>query len=244
MEEELFTKQMRKATLDIHQISDAMVNAKLGFALSDSSVWADGLLVFYEVFAYLESAMDRACCPLLADFDITGLRRREAFEADLTHYLGSEWRLQKHRPAVRAYLEHLEKVEQENPTLLLAYIYHLYMGLLSGGQILRRKRAFFARLLGRSIDGGGGGSAVTTFDHCRPSEMKRHLASTMNICADSLDDQTKQLLLVESRRVFALNNTITASVRGVNSVLQRRLLLFLLFLAVCVCIVGGWLVWS
>ena len=31
------------------------------------------------------------------------------------------------------------KVEDENPYLLIAYIYHLYMGLFSGGQVLRAK---------------------------------------------------------------------------------------------------------
>ena len=31
------------------------------------------------------------------------------------------------------------KTEDENPYLLIAYIYHLYMGLFSGGQVLRAK---------------------------------------------------------------------------------------------------------
>ena len=31
------------------------------------------------------------------------------------------------------------KVEDKNPYLLIAYIYHLYMGLFSGGQVLRAK---------------------------------------------------------------------------------------------------------
>ena len=31
MDEESFTKQMRKATRDVHAVSDALVNAKLAF---------------------------------------------------------------------------------------------------------------------------------------------------------------------------------------------------------------------
>ena len=68
-----FTKQMRKATREIHDISDALVNAKLGIgnivllfdsvnlnlyenfspAMSDNSIWAEGLLCFYEIFKIL-----------------------------------------------------------------------------------------------------------------------------------------------------------------------------------------------
>jgi heme oxygenase len=31
------------------------------------------------------------------------------------------------------------QIEEENPYLLIAYIYHLYMGLFSGGQVLTAK---------------------------------------------------------------------------------------------------------
>jgi hypothetical protein len=31
------------------------------------------------------------------------------------------------------------KIEEDNPYLLIAYVYHLYMGLFSGGQILGAK---------------------------------------------------------------------------------------------------------
>jgi heme oxygenase len=34
---------------------------------------------------------------------------------------------------------HFRQIEEENPYLLIAYIYHLYMGLFSGGQVLTAK---------------------------------------------------------------------------------------------------------
>ena len=46
----LFSVQLRKATKNVHDVSDALVNAKLGVTINDDSVWAEGLLVFYEVF--------------------------------------------------------------------------------------------------------------------------------------------------------------------------------------------------
>jgi len=102
-----FTKQMRKATREIHDISDALVNAKLGIgkifsytfvcvdlyltfclfkAMSDDAVWAEGLKCFYEIFKYLEEALDRLGHTLLGDLDIEGMRRTKAFEQDLEFY--------------------------------------------------------------------------------------------------------------------------------------------------------------
>ena len=46
---ELFSQQMRAATRNIHNTSDALVNAKLGVTMSDDSVWAEG---WFQFFAY------------------------------------------------------------------------------------------------------------------------------------------------------------------------------------------------
>ena len=39
---QLFSQRMRAATKNIHNTSDAMVNAKLGVTMSDDAVWAEG----------------------------------------------------------------------------------------------------------------------------------------------------------------------------------------------------------
>lgn len=71
------------------------------------------------------------------------LYRKSVFEADLQHYLGEGWQSLPKSAALENYLEHLQDLEKENPTLLMAYVYHLYLGLLSGGQILAKKRRMF-----------------------------------------------------------------------------------------------------
>ena len=38
-----YSQQMRAATRNIHNVSDALVNAKLGVTMSDDSVWAEGI---------------------------------------------------------------------------------------------------------------------------------------------------------------------------------------------------------
>ena len=75
---ELFTRRLRDATKSIHDVSDHMVNLKLGVAMSDDSVWAEGLLVFYEVFRFLEGAVQRTKDSLLGEYNlIAGLWRTE-----------------------------------------------------------------------------------------------------------------------------------------------------------------------
>jgi len=80
------------------------------------------------------------CFPFVA---LQGLRRSEAFTKDLNYHYGNDGSWQEKAestPAVKNYIEHLKEIEGENPLILAAYIYHLYMGLLSGGQILAKKR--------------------------------------------------------------------------------------------------------
>uniref|UniRef100_A0A182N6H4 Heme oxygenase n=1 Tax=Anopheles dirus TaxID=7168 RepID=A0A182N6H4_9DIPT len=208
-----FSKQMRLATRDIHNVSDALVNAKLAFALYDSRVWAEGLLIFYDVFKHLEQRVPH-------DFLPPELHRTAQFELDLNFYLGEGW-LDRHtaKPEVRAYLDHLHTVEQENANLLLAYVYHLYMGLLSGGQILQKRRALGHRMNPFRRTGGEKttvGAALTTFEDHSIYELKQRLRKIVDEFGAHLDDDTRQRMLDESRKVFELNNTIIRTVQGVG----------------------------
>lgn len=69
---------------------NVIITLQLGFL--DDSVWADGLLVFYEVFRYLEGAMIRLRNTKIGLLPLSELQRTEAFERDLDHYLGKGWR--------------------------------------------------------------------------------------------------------------------------------------------------------
>ena len=97
-----------------------------------------GLLVFYEIFKFLEESLAAHSDSLIGDLLVPGMARTDALESDLAHYLGDGWKDgYVVRPEVQSYLAHLKKLDQENPYLLIPYIYHLYMGLFSGGQVLR-----------------------------------------------------------------------------------------------------------
>jgi len=228
---ELFSQKMRAATRNIHNKSDALVNAKLGVTMSDDNVWAEGLLVFYEIFKFLEDALATHSDSLIGDLLIPGMSRTEALETDLAHYLGEGWKDgYVIRPEVGKYLEHLKELDKENPYLLIPYIYHLYMGLFSGGQVLRATRL----LTLSSISGSGGddiekpGNSVTTYGDITIGSLKKQLRKAINDLADELDEETKEAILVESPKVFEWNNVIIASVTGVDRVLKRRLLKLLI----------------
>uniref|UniRef100_A0A182I8B1 Heme oxygenase n=1 Tax=Anopheles arabiensis TaxID=7173 RepID=A0A182I8B1_ANOAR len=212
-----FSKQMRIATREIHNVSDALVNAKLAFALYDSRVWAEGLLIFYDVFKHLEQRVPH-------DFLPPELYRTAQFEQDLRYYLGERW-LERHtpKPEVRAYLKHLQELEQENANLLLAYVYHLYMGLLSGGQILQKRRSIGRRInpFRRADAEPAPDAAVTTFEDHSIYELKQRLRKIVDDFGARLDEETRQRMLDESRKVFELNNTIIRTVEGVGSANMR-----------------------
>lgn len=130
------------------------------------------------------------------------------------------------RDTVTKYLKHLEEIENTEPTLLIAYIYHLYMGLLSGGIILRKKRQLMRKVWPfRELQGKD--NNITSFESSNISGLKRRMRDTMNEIADTLDEDMKCKLLEESKMVFTLNNEIIRSVRGVGTNLLKKILFFI-----------------
>ncbi|CAD1480769.1 unnamed protein product, partial [Heterotrigona itama] len=227
-DEDTFCKKMRKATREIHSISDALVNAKLAFGFLDDSVWADGLLIFYEIFRYLELATIRWKHTEVGSLLQDELRRTKAFEHDLEFYLGKEWTKNYNpRESVTKYLNHLKEIENTEPILLLAYIYHLYMGLLSGGIILRKKRQVMQKIwpfkeFQTTVNN------ITDFGNSNIHELKRNMRDTMNSIAETLDEDTKNKLIEESKIVFTLNNEIIRSIDGAGTILIKKTMYFVI----------------
>ncbi|XP_038218026.1 heme oxygenase [Zerene cesonia] len=214
---ELFTARMRKATRKIHSVSDALVNAKFAISLRDEKVWGGGLFVFYHIFAFLEDAKKRLN---MADFDKLFVHkilfRKHAFEEDLAHYLGSDWCRLPKSAALENYLEHLQNLEKENPQLLMAYVYHLYLGLLSGGQILSKKRNMFGD---KNAPTDTYTDKVTDFTGVDIAQLKNDFRAAMDEIADHMTEEEQQAFIEESNQVFLMNNLIVNSVGGQNKVL-------------------------
>lgn len=189
-------------------------------------MWADGLLVFYEIFKYLEENVSNQILP--EDY-----HRTEQFEKDLEHYKGADWqKTYKVRDSVQKYLNHLYEVNERNPILLIAYVYHLYMGLLSGGQILSKKRKIankFKRNFIEQRDDNGvePGEYLTSFPDKSILELKNNLRHKIDDFSKDFDDTLRLELIEESKKVFELNNEVIASVEGVGKQLRKNLRNFL-----------------
>lgn len=153
--------------------------------------------------------------------------RTAGFQSDLNFYLGNNW-TEKYeiRESVQMYLKHLRDIYNREPILLLPYVYHLYMGLLSGGQILQKKRSLGVYLNPlqpstiQSTDTNQG-QAVTHFD-VPISQLKTRMRSLIDDLAVNFDESMKVLMIAESKMVFHLNNELIRSVRGVNRVNIRK----------------------
>lgn len=212
--------------------------------MTEDRVWAEGLLVFYEVFKFLEEAVQRLKDrnEYFARFEkvLEGINRKEAFEADLQHYYGENWRKTCYvvRPSLANYLKHLKILEEREPLRLLAYIYHMYMGLLSGGQIIKKKRELKSRLslgtssflsfivpacvLGKACGPDSQkskstllGCAATDFsniDGRTISSIKKDIAFTMNDIAEDLSKDERKSLMEESIKVFEWNNQVVSTI--------------------------------
>lgn len=107
--------------------------------------------------------------------------------------------------------------------MLIAYIYHLYMGLLSGGIILRKKRQLMHKVNPFQKKDDKNGNMVTDFGDCNIYNLKCEFRKKMNDIAEELDSETKNKLIEESKTVFILNNTIIRSVQGAGSVVAKKI---------------------
>lgn len=183
--------------------------------MTDSKVWVEGLRRFYIVYKYLETAMMKEDNYNLHTFSqINGMFRTQQFESSLQHYLGEKWQTQMTK-SMAEYSDYLLRLEKENHVLLAPFIYHMYMGILSGGQILMAKQ--------RLAFSDGKGSEAFYFD-VNVKEAKNQLRSAMNALAEKLDDETKLRLLKESKMVYLLNNKLVKEVKVPMEILLIKLI--------------------
>lgn len=174
------------------------------------------MLVFYEVFKYLENNVPEALLP-------TAYHRTSSFEADLDFYLTKEWRKDyEPREEVKRYIDHLESIKAKNPTLLFAYVYHLYMGLLSGGQILQKKRTLAGKW--GKVDESNEGRMVTAYPPGQSiAEMKSKMRALVDEMAEEWTDEFKSEFIRECKFVFELNNRVVRTIKSADSVGRKRL---------------------
>lgn len=92
------------------------------------------------------------------------------------------------------------------------------MGLLSGGQILNKKRNIFSRGAKDTLEG----NEVTHFDE-KIADLKKRMRSLYDEIGENLDEETRDKLIQDSWIVFHKNNEIVRTVKNVNRVTLQKM---------------------
>ncbi|XP_044736261.1 heme oxygenase-like isoform X2 [Chrysoperla carnea] len=211
-----YTQLMRHSTRKIQSKCDTIINARLAYEREFSNtVWLDCLIIFYEVFKFIERAIVETSNEHLKQFHMVEIFRTKAFEVDLNFYLGPVWNKNDFRidfknnyiygKCNREYLNYLEKLERNEPELLIAYFYHLYMCLLSGTQTLQIKRPIFR------ISNQTEGNAISEFSE-PISELKTKLRTLTNKVCGEMNPEMRDKVIKEGQMVLTLNNEILATI--------------------------------
>jgi heme oxygenase len=187
--------------------------------LTSPALYGEALSLFLPVFETLEAIMDRNAkhphlgklYPLIED-----LRRTPGFRADFIYYLAKErreeleaaWKNGEHK-AIAEYVTRLEELEKSDPVLLLAYAYHLYGGIVAGGQIIAR---MVRKAMGLPKDSHDG-VEVFRVKEGRGKILFQKVKAIYNEEID-LSTEQKEALIKEGREVFRLNDALVATVKG------------------------------
>ena len=220
------TDEMRRASKDIHDTSDRLVNVKLGLVLTSPGLYGEALALFYPIFAKIEDIIELhkgheqigKIYPLLEL-----IRRAPGFRKDMEYYLTSDRRTELDQMVQRGensvmeeFLRHLDRISKEDPVLILAYIYHEYAGILAGGQIIRR---IVQKALGLSKDSDDGVqcfcmSDKTVAPKILMSRMKKILNEDIAI---TCTEEQHQRIVDEGVEVFRRNNALVNTIHTTNA---------------------------
>ncbi|XP_076608943.1 heme oxygenase 1a [Chaetodon auriga] len=209
------SEQIKSATKDVHERAEStplMMNYLKGqITLPEYKVL---LCSLYEIYKALEEEMDRnsshpGVAPIYFPQEIA---RQESLEADLEHFLGSDWKKRVVIPAATLrYVQRIQKIGRESPKLLVAHAYTRYLGDLSGGQVLRKITQKALRL---SSDEGLSFFAFPGVSS--PNLFKQLYRSRMN--SVELTREEKAAVLEEAINAFNLNIQVFDEVQKMLSV--------------------------
>lgn len=128
------------------------------------------------------------------------LHRKAALEQDLAFWYGPRWQEAiPYTPAMKRYVQQLQKVGRTEPELLVAHAYTRYLGDLSGGQVLKK-------IAQKALDlpSSGEGLAFFTFPNiASATKFKQLYRSRMNTL--EMTPEVRQRVIEEAKTAFLLN---------------------------------------
>ena len=159
---------------------------------------------FFMYEALEESAASLAADPAFAPFNVAGLVRMPALEADLRHLIGDDWRDRiAPVPATAAYAARIREVAEEGWAAgLVAHHYTRYLGDLSGGQMIAKR---VAKQHGLDHDG----IAFYDFEALGSlADFKTEYRASLDALGAGLDADEQARMLDEVRAAYAFNTAV------------------------------------
>jgi heme oxygenase len=203
----LLTERMRKGTSTVHDKSDRLVNLKLGLVLTSRDLYGEAIALFAPIYQHIEDILYRqATHPQLGKLQpfLPTLRRSPGFEADLSFYLNPEQlaslkarQANGEPPELASYLARLDELEKDDPVLLLAYAYHMYMAIFAGGSQIRR---MVTKSMGLTR-GQEAGVRIFCFDDLGASTTSFRNDYSMSLCAQPDSTSCRSAALLNSMRL-------------------------------------------
>lgn len=220
-EAKILTDRMRDATKAEHDKSNKLVNIKLALVVTSPPLYGEALSLFVPIFAKIEGILNDSKHPQICKLKplLEKLQRTPGARADMTYYLTSERRQQLEESwkansgACSEYLQRLEWIEANDPVLIIAYVYHLYAGMLAGGQIIKR---MVKKAMGLKKSGEKG---VEIF--CLPDGIiaKLFMAEWKKMLNEELDlkEEEEARVIKEGNEVFRLNDALIETIKGTEA---------------------------
>eukprot|EP00747_Dinoflagellata_sp_TGD_P193594 gnl/TRDRNA2_/TRDRNA2_59978_c0_seq1.p1 gnl/TRDRNA2_/TRDRNA2_59978_c0~~gnl/TRDRNA2_/TRDRNA2_59978_c0_seq1.p1 ORF type:complete len:266 (+),score=39.93 gnl/TRDRNA2_/TRDRNA2_59978_c0_seq1:36-833(+) len=216
---DLLTERMRKCSRQVHDKSDRLVNLKLGLVLTSRPLYGEAIALFAPIYRRIEEIFDRhADHPQLGKLIpyLAVMRRAGAMEADVSFFCGAE-RLKSitmrqaegEPPELAAYLARLDDIEKQDPVLLLAYLYHMYLAIFAGGAQIKR---LVSKVFGLKDDQGVHTFCFKDLDTRTKTTFKNDFKASINNDITVTDEEAERLM-EESIRVFAQNNALVATIK-------------------------------
>lgn len=216
----LLTERMRKVSKDDHNKSDKLVNLKLIFVLTSRQLYGESLALFAPIYDKIETLLENQAGKneqLEQIYHICkDLKRYPGFQEDLQYYLGRTTKATgggdgvHSNQALTLYLDHLDDIVKEDPVILIAYVYHMYMAILAGGFIIRKmvQKAFSLPTNSNNCDG------VKCFEinnNTSSREIRQNIKECINENMKFTERQVERIL-EESKTLFQLNNSLVSTI--------------------------------
>jgi heme oxygenase len=240
---------MRHASKDLHDQSDKLVNLKLALILTSKPLYAEAISLFWPIYVELERILEvhkghpeLECLHELLPL----LRRAQLFEKDMASLLGDgvaardlkarriivEKGIERFSPPeLQSYIVHLRKLSDDDPLLLVPYIYSMYSAILAGGAIIKRmvKTAFSLKTE----------AGTEMFQMSLEESPFANVAEFRRVFRRKLDEDMKlsesdqARIIQEAPQVFIRNNALVATAqdtdafREVHDIFLRYMLVLL-----------------